>query len=523
MPEGRLSAAARRLGSARTTADQAAGGQTDGEQTGWKRSLAGQLKRGVVLDVGCGDGASSVRGAVGLDGSVDALRRAARAGVRAVHADVEAAWPIAPASVGTVCLFDVLEQVPDPRPLLAEAARVLAPGGVVLVALPNAAHLANRGAALAGRTTDFTDAAHHSGNVVSDHLHRFTLASGRRLLEDAGFTVTTRHDFFPTRLTVKGWRWAAPLLRLLRATRAPDRFPSLLASEFLWAATRAPAPGAPLPIRDVPPPAAYPVAKAHAGGAAVPAVGQWSDPDPRYRGYRRTLLGRVKLDHRVRVALGLLKKAPHGVLVDVGGGDGYVSARAAQRVRAERVLVLDVEAPPPLAKLRQPVEHRALAPGDPWPLDPASVDVVLSLETIEHLTDPDQLLEDAYRVLRPGGQLVLSTPRLDSGLVIASLMAGIQPPAVDASARRRYGSPVGEGRASGHLHLFTRRALREALTAHGFTIAAEDQARSSSSWRRARRATRRPRLTDLPVEMFFLFYDRVPWRKDVCVVRAVKP
>lgn len=225
-------------GSARATAYWEAGGQTPGEQLAWKRALAARHARGLVVDVGCGDGASSVAGAVGLDGAAEPLRRAAARGVLAVRADVEAPWPLRDAVAGTVCLFDVLEHVPDPQPLLAEAQRVLAPGGILLVALPNAAHLANRAAALLGRTTDFTDTLHRTGAVLSDHLHRFTTATGARLLSEAGFAVTARHDFLPTAFSEAGWRWASPAARLLHRWRAHERLPGLLAYEFLWVCRR---------------------------------------------------------------------------------------------------------------------------------------------------------------------------------------------------------------------------------------------------------------------------------------------
>lgn len=43
-----------------------------------------------------------------------------------------------------------------------------------------------------------------------------------------------------------------------------------------------------------------------------------------------------------------------------------------------------------------------------------SFDVVVSKEVIEHLIEPIELLRQAYRMLRPGGILVLSTPNKDS-------------------------------------------------------------------------------------------------------------
>ena len=44
----------------------------------------------------------------------------------------------------------------------------------------------------------------------------------------------------------------------------------------------------------------------------------------------------------------------------------------------------------------------------------ASTDAVVASHTIEHLTDPGAFIREAYRVLRPGGMLVLATPNAHS-------------------------------------------------------------------------------------------------------------
>jgi SAM-dependent methyltransferase len=48
--------------------------------------------------------------------------------------------------------------------------------------------------------------------------------------------------------------------------------------------------------------------------------------------------------------------------------------------------------------------------GDTWPIDDTSVEVVLATETIEHVPNPAEFLAQAFRVLRPGGSLVLTAP-----------------------------------------------------------------------------------------------------------------
>ena len=254
--------------------------------------------------------------------------------------------------------------------------------------------------------------------------------------------------------------------------------------------------------------------------ARVQPAGGWSGADPRYRGYRPDR-GDVRLDHRVQRAVDLV---PPGArrLLDLGAGDGFVSARLGAAAGAAVAVSVDVGAPAPLAPLdRSVAQVTARLPG-PLPFRSGTFDIVVTLETIEHVLDPDGLLEEARRLLVPGGTLILSTPRLDSFLVVGSLLLGVQPPGVDCSSRRRYGSPFGEQRASGHVHLFTRRALAEALAANGFRLEEYREARFSSSWWQAVRADRRPGPLDLALRAGFILYDLIPFRKDVMVIRATR-
>ena len=248
--------------------------------------------------------------------------------------------------------------------------------------------------------------------------------------------------------------------------------------------------------------------------------GEWWGPDPRYRGYRPTRRG-VKLDHRVRQAVALVPGVA-ARLLDLGAGDGFVSAELARAGGALLAVAVDVGSPAPLAPHRQAITRVCARLPGPLPFPDGAFDVVVALEVIEHLLEPDAFLDEVVRVLTPKGSVILSTPRLDSLLVVMSLLAGWQPPGVEASSRHRYGSPIGEQRPSGHVHLFTRRALREALAAHGLRVDEYREGRFSSSWWQAVRSSRRPTVLDLAVRAGLGIYDLVPWRKDVMILRAVR-
>jgi SAM-dependent methyltransferase len=48
--------------------------------------------------------------------------------------------------------------------------------------------------------------------------------------------------------------------------------------------------------------------------------------------------------------------------------------------------------------------------GDRWPLSDESVDLVLTTETLEHVSNPPIFLAEAFRCLKPGGRVLLTVP-----------------------------------------------------------------------------------------------------------------
>jgi len=100
------------------------------------------------------------------------------------------------------------------------------------------------------------------------------------------------------------------------------------------------------------------------------------------------------------------------------------------------------------------------------PFADASIDAVLLCEVIEHLVDPDTVTAEAFRVLKPGGVFLVTTPNLAAWFNRLLLLGGIQPAFSEVSSRAVYGRPGTE--VVGHLRLFTARALQEFLAGAGF-------------------------------------------------------
>jgi ubiquinone/menaquinone biosynthesis C-methylase UbiE len=93
-------------------------------------------RAGSLIDVACGTGlvTAEIAGvtAIGVDGAEAMVRIASRRlGVRAVRADARA-LPIETGSVDVVTMIWLLHLLDDPGPVLAEAARVVRKGGVII-------------------------------------------------------------------------------------------------------------------------------------------------------------------------------------------------------------------------------------------------------------------------------------------------------------------------------------------------------------------------------------------------------
>lgn len=92
----------------------------------------------------------------------------------------------------------------------------------------------------------------------------------------------------------------------------------------------------------------------------------------------------------------------HGELLDFGsGGQPY---RALFETKVTRYIAADVQ---PTANLPLDI---VLTPGKPVPMADASIDTVLSSQTLEHVPEPSFYLRECYRVLKPGGALILTAP-----------------------------------------------------------------------------------------------------------------
>ena len=106
-------------------------------------------------------------------------------------------------------------------------------------------------------------------------------------------------------------------------------------------------------------------------------------------------------------------------------------------------------------------------------LPDGAVDLVVGSHVIEHVADTDKLVQECFRVLKPGGRLALITPNLGAAINILFLILGKQPTVAEVSDVALPGTWSPRGRevrrvGPGHRRLFTKGALSGLLEYHGF-------------------------------------------------------
>ncbi len=113
-------------------------------------------------------------------------------------------------------------------------------------------------------------------------------------------------------------------------------------------------------------------------------------------------------------ALAILQVAPGSTVADIGAGSGYFTERLARLVGASgRVYANDIQ-PGMLDLLRRRLKREHLTnvtlvlgePADPK-LPAAAIDMALMVDVYHELSDPQTMLANIRRALKPGGRLVL--------------------------------------------------------------------------------------------------------------------
>ena len=201
---------------------------------------------------------------------------------------------------------------------------------------------------------------------------------------------------------------------------------------------------------------------------------------------------RYVADKNQRAMLDCLEADSQALLLDCGC---HAGANARKRAEAKGLrAVTGIE-------LNATVAREAVARGlwvlqadlnRPIPLAGGCVDAVMVSDVLEHLAETGRFVAEVYRVLKPGGYAVVSTPNLASWHNIAALLLGLQPfsgphlthysqtdvgvvrrlrqQTCDSLAEQGWAEVEGEATMYRHIVVAAYRSLRRLFVAQGFAV-----------------------------------------------------
>ena len=140
-------------------------------------------KKGKLLDIGAGSGDFVLRAkergwdSTALELNIETAEYLEREGIQVIVRPLELS-DLEPESFSLVTMWEVLEHLTDPRAVLIKTREILAPDGILLVAVPNAGSLVTR-------------ILHEKSNTFGGHSHlnHFNVNSLTFLLNDLKFEI----------------------------------------------------------------------------------------------------------------------------------------------------------------------------------------------------------------------------------------------------------------------------------------------------------------------------------------------
>lgn len=153
---------------------------------------------------------------------------------------------------------------------------------------------------------------------------------------------------------------------------------------------------------------------------------------------------------------------PCNKLLDIGCWDGWIMQQILKKKIANYVIGIDNSIPAIKNCIKKGLTAKWVKTVDEQlPFKKNQFDAVVAGEIIEHLYDVNTFLKEILRILKPGGQLILTTPNLASIGSRLTLMLGKIPWMIENEI-----APPN----SGHMRYFTFDTLDKLLQRNGFTV-----------------------------------------------------
>lgn len=174
-------------------------------------------------------------------------------------------------------------------------------------------------------------------------------------------------------------------------------------------------------------------------------------------------------EDKIKIVLEMLEKHNSGRMLDIGCGDGYITKLISRKTECEPYGIDISRNAVKTARKRGVKAIEADINEGKIPHPKNYFDMVFCGDILEHIYNTEVLLENIYRILKPGGYLVISVPNIASWYNRVFLLIGWMPTWIESSSKIYTGNPfIKEG--VGHIHAFTEKSLKELVRVNGFRI-----------------------------------------------------
>lgn len=196
--------------------------------------------------------------------------------------------------------------------------------------------------------------------------------------------------------------------------------------------------------------------------------------DVKGRYYKEGYYKGLAPEPRFAKVLDLFQKIKGERLLDIGCGDGYFTNLLKEAMKAKEVFGIEIASDAVASAKEKGIKVVQLDIDEAdFPFEDNYFDAVYCGEVIEHLFDPDHLLKEIRRVLKPGGTCVITTPNLAGWPNRIALLFGFQPyPTAVSPKYESVGKLLVKGSEGqwGHIRVFTLRAFKELIRLYNFEV-----------------------------------------------------
>ncbi|MCK9582977.1 MAG: class I SAM-dependent methyltransferase [Endomicrobiales bacterium] len=179
-------------------------------------------------------------------------------------------------------------------------------------------------------------------------------------------------------------------------------------------------------------------------------------------------------DHKIIKILKFFDGKKFDSFLDVGCSDGCLTEVIAKKIGAKNIYGIDISKEAvEKAKARGIDAVCADMDKDKFPFKSSSFDFIFCGDVIEHVFDPDRIVEFIYWALKPEGSVLILTPNLAAWHARIFLLFGYNPFSCSVSFKNNgAGKPflLNSGNNTEHIRFFTLKALCDLLKMNNFCI-----------------------------------------------------